>query len=301
MLRRSFLALPALLHVSGCATTSPRAGVSPPFDAQAAVEQLRLLDERSGATDNSEGQNLISLFGDQVVAFAVPVPGFAHGKAEVWTSIQRAIGGQTRLRWRPLRAGISADGQHGFTLGYMIAGADQAPAGHYKYVAYWVRRTEGWRIAVYKIVPRPPEAIAVTSLAPSLPNSAPPFNATPELREQTRATLAAREREFSDAAQNVGLSRAFALFGGSDAVNVGGGAEFVVDADNIAAIHPDGPSPLYWSADQGVLVADSGDLGVTWGFLHRNGPTPPGRLAEIPFFTIWRRQSASAPWLYIAE
>jgi hypothetical protein len=69
----------------------------------------------------------------------------------------------------------------------------------------------------------------------------------------------------------------------------------------IGDLHGTGPSPLNWSADGGVIVSSDGDLGVTWGLLHRNGPTPPGRIAKIPFFTVWRRASPNSPWLYVVE
>ena len=86
-------------------------------------------------------------------------------------------------------------------------------------------------------------------------------------------------------------------------MNVGGGADFTYG--NVAIGQAQGgdapaPSPLRWAPD-GVIAASSGDLGITYGYLERNGPTPPGRLARIPWITIWRREKVGQPWLYVAE
>ena len=46
-----------------------------------------------------------------------------------------------------------------------------------------------------------------------------------------------------------------------------------------------------------ALVASSGDLGVTVGYIRtKDGSRPP-----VPFFTVWRRDSPASPWRYIAE
>ena len=57
-------------------------------------------------------------------------------------------------------------------------------------------------------------------------------------------------------------------------------------------------SPVARAADHKAVVTTSGDIGVTFGFIRSNAVA--GQPA-IPFFTIWRPPSASAPWRYIAE
>jgi len=44
------------------------------------------------------------------------------------------------------------------------------------------------------------------------------------------------------------------------------------------------------------LVASSRDLGITYGYLERNGA-----VHRIPWFTVWRRVSPQVPWRYVAE
>jgi hypothetical protein len=51
-----------------------------------------------------------------------------------------------------------------------------------------------------------------------------------------------------------------------------------------------------------VIVAASGDLGVTIGMIRPNAPGADGKpQPPIPFFTIWRRDGLNGPWRYIAE
>jgi hypothetical protein len=50
-----------------------------------------------------------------------------------------------------------------------------------------------------------------------------------------------------------------------------------------------------------VLVAPSGDLGISFGMIRPNQAPPPGQPAATPFFTIWMRDGPGDPWLYVAE
>lgn len=119
--------------------------------------------------------------------------------------------------------------------------------------------------------------------------------------------LMAAEKAFSDEAQKIGLGPAFVRFGSADAMNMGGpnDAAFVIGSEAIGkavgAGQPATGSSVNWSADS-VIVASSGDLGVTFGYIRPNAPagTSPSP-APIPFFTIWRRANATSPWRYIAE
>jgi hypothetical protein len=120
-----------------------------------------------------------------------------------------------------------------------------------------------------------------------------------------RASLDEAERSFSQEAQRIGLGPAFAKHGSADAVNLGGPAEagFVVGSENIGRAVSGGSSetssPVSWAPDR-VIVASSGDLGVTIGMIRQNEPVS-GQPPAVPFFTIWRRPNTAAPWRYIAE
>ncbi|MGZ9201551.1 MAG: hypothetical protein ACXW3D_07535 [Caulobacteraceae bacterium] len=306
---RTSVVIAALLAAMSCSAASagatPATASATASAAAVAVDQLLDIDRTHGqASGQAPGLGqLRATWADDVVAFAVPVPGFSHGPTETAEHVAKALGGETvTLSWSPIRAGVSADNQHGFTFGYAKAAGPDGQSRPYKYLAYWVRRNGEWRVALYKLVPSPEEDVSLEMMPPLLPARPAKPVTDAAVIEAHRKSLADREQAFSDESQRVGLAAAFAAFGAEGAVNVGGEAAFTVGPKNIGASQPEGPgSPLRWSADQGVLVASSGDLGVTWGYLHRNGPTPPGRLAEIPFFTIWGRSTPSSPWLYIAE
>lgn len=241
------------------------------------------------------------MFDADVVMFAAPVPGLAHGRGDALSALARALGGTTgRTEWTPIRAGISADGQQGFTFGYMSTREEGQATRYAKYVSYWIHRPAGWRVAFFKRVPRAEGEVSTALLPPALPSHLVPVGGNAQAIEAARSSLDRRERAFSDEAQRIGLGPAFANFGSSDAVNLGGGPEFTRGNRAIGEMQGTGPSPFVWAPD-GVTVASSGDLGVTWGMLRRTGPTPPGRLATIPWFTVWRRAGPGAPWLYVAE
>jgi len=239
-----------------------------------------------------------------VVMFIIPAPTQARNRAEARAIMSQAFAGDAvTLRWAPVRGGVSADGRHGFTYGFMDQLVAGKPPKLGKYVAYWVRGADGWRAASVKIVPRADGVVVTDMRDPALPAHLVAPTTDEAVIAGYRASLDKAERAFSDESQTIGLGAGFKKYGSADAMNVGGGADFVYG--NVAIGEAQGgdaptPSPLRWAPD-GVVVASSGDLGFTYGYLLRNGPTPPGRLAKIPWITIWRRKSPSEPWLYVAE
>ena len=118
-----------------------------------------------------------------------------------------------------MRAGISADGTHGFTFGYMtIAGEDST--AHAKYMAYWERRDGAWRVRGYKRAPAQAAVVDDEMMSPSVP-AGPPVVGDAAQRESDRQSLSAAESAFSDEAPRIGLGAAFAKYGRDDAANMG--------------------------------------------------------------------------------
>ena len=299
------VALPALTLAPACA---PVAG--PPLavaQSPAAVADSLIAADRAfaaAAAGKTAAEALDAMIADDVVMFIIPAPTQARNRAEARAIMGEVFAGDpVTLRWAPVRAGVSADGLHGFTYGFMDQLIAGKPPKLGKYVAYWVKGADGWRAASLKIVPRADGEVATAMRAPALPDHLVPPTADAAVIANYRASLDKAERAFSDDSQTMGLGAGFKKYGSADAMNVGGGADFVYG--NVAIGEAQGgdapnPSPLRWAPD-GVVVASSGDLGFTYGYLLRNGPTPPGRLAKIPWITIWRRKSPSDPWLYVAE
>lgn len=277
---------------------------------QRAVDELLAADRAfaAAAATTTVIPALVSMFDDEVVMpVNVPAPGFVHGTAQAGEALKaNPDNAQGRLQWAPVRGGVSADGLHGFTFGYMTLTSAGGKATPIKYVAYWIKQATGWRVAVYKRVPADQAPAARDALQPAVPARlvAPVTDAATLARH--KVSLEAAEKAFSDEAQVIGLGAAFARHGSADAVNVGPRTSptFVISAaaigKSVGAGSEGKPSPVSWAADEGSIVASSGDLGVTFGYIRQNA-APPGNPRGVPFITIWRRAGASQPWRYVAE
>jgi hypothetical protein len=257
----------------------------------------------AGATDAVT--SLSAMFAADVV---MPAPGgrFVEGAAATEALRSNPDNAVGTARWAPVRVGIAADGVHGFTFGYGTLTRTDLGQTRWKYLSYWIKGPSGWRVAAFKRGPRPDSGGPSASQPPVVPAAWVPA-ADSATVEQFRASLAQAERSFSDEAQRIGLGPAFVKWGRPDAVNMGGPttAEFLLGAEaigaNIGAGSPDPTSPVSWAPDHRVIVASSGDLGVTFGLIRPNQPPPSGAPPGFAFFTIWYRQGPADPWRYIAE
>ena len=132
------MAIPVLL----AAADSPKAAVDELLAAD------RAFSAASAKTDVVAG--LSAMFADDVV---MPVPSgqFAEGKGAATAALaSNADNAKSRIEWTPVRGGISADLQHGFTLGFMTLHRPDGTDTPLKYLAYWVKKPDGWRVAAYK-------------------------------------------------------------------------------------------------------------------------------------------------------
>ena len=274
---------------------------------RAAVDELVNADRMFAASAKhlSTADALAAMFAEGVTA---PAPGnvYVQGKAKVLDALRANKDNlDSRAEWTPIRGGISADGLHGFTFGYMTVVKKDATKVELKYLAYWIKGTDGWRVAAYRRRPRPAGTLAVEMMSPAIPERMMPPDTSRDKLQRYANSLSAAEQDFSDEAQKIGIGPAFAKYGSADAVNMGGPDDvaFVVGADaigrSVGAGSPTDSSPVEWNADR-VLVASSGDLGITFGMIRIKKPEPNGP-AAVPFFTIWRRDNSAAPWRYIAE
>ena len=231
-------------------------------------------------------------------------PDLAVGRDAVLARFRAAPAWQSgTASWRPVRGGVSADGTQGFTFGYLDVTAGNPAMRARKYLAYWIRRPEGWRVAAYRQIPLQPGGEPTAAQPPLLAAFTAAPSVDPAATQRHQASLAAAEQAFSDRAQIVGLRAAFREFGRPDAVNLGAGqTAFVTGAEAIAGGMENGapPSPLSWSTTR-ALVASSGDLGVSMGLIRANTPPADGRPGTFSFFTIWYRERPDAPWRYLAE
>ena len=203
-----------------------------------------------------------------------------------------------RASWQTARVGISADGSHGFSIGYMDVGKDTI-ASRAKFLAYWERRNGNWKVIAYKRNVRQPGPLPSATLAPSLPLGG---RSTSTSHSEALASLRAAEVAFSDSAQR-SIDDAFFYFAAPDANHFGSPNDvgYITGPSAIRNRNGGAPPPagvkLAWEISE-TIVAPSGDLGVNLGFVTITRPGQPP--AQIPFMTVWRRNS-EGQWRFIAE
>ena len=303
---RSLVFAAIFVTTAGCAR-SPRASGFAAVTPQSAVDELltadRLFAAASARTDLVSG--LSAMFAPDVI---MPLPGarFANGREEAVAALRaNTDNAGARIEWTPVRGGVSADAHHGFTFGYMTLTRPDSSRTPLKYLAYWIKGPDGWKVAAYKRGRRPAGEVSLEPMAPSLPPAIVTPNSNSAEVERFRESLSAAEQAFSDRAQVVGLGAAFTEFGRADAMNMGGpnNAQFVIGSPAIGKLVGEGTpttsSPVSWKADR-TIIASSGDLGITFGIIRPNTPPASGP-AGFAFFTIWRRDRVTDPWRYIAE
>lgn len=264
--------------------------------APAAFQQLLAADR--AFSEQGRGKSLPdalgAMFDSDAVLVAGGSPDLIRGADAIRANLSaRPDNATATVDWTPIGGGMSADGTHGFTYGSMTVRPKEGDSRPLKYLAYWVKRAEGWRVAGYKRVGM--------RAAMALPPGGSVIGSGPKRADDGGATLKAAEGAFSAEAQRIGLRAAFQKWGRPESVNIGGPDGIAVGAQAIgeAVAGPETSSPLTWGADQ-VLVAPSGDMGLSYGLLHITHPQA-GRPATAPFFTIWARPRPGDPWRYIAE
>ncbi|MEP7380942.1 MAG: nuclear transport factor 2 family protein [Gemmatimonadota bacterium] len=272
---------------------------------QSAANELLAADRAFSAAASTSDlvAALDALFADDVV-MPLPQGKWARGREAARDALRAdPESAGAKVDWEPVRAGVVADALHGYTYGFMKTRRGEQPAQAGKYLAYWVKGPLGWRVAAYKHSPRVQGDVARTMMPPSLPPRMVKSVADASIVQRHRASLVAAEQAFSDLANSRGLGNAFQANGAKDAINMGGNsADFIFGNVSIARFVSGAgamdATPFTWSADD-ALVASSGDLGITFGQIHQNGA--PSDAPSFAFFTIWRRESPTSPWKYVAE
>jgi hypothetical protein len=275
------------------AQPSPQAALDGLFEAE------RALSDAAAKLTPAEG--IASLIASDGVLMTPKGP--VIGPAAALASLEANPANSGKFaRWRPIRGGISADEQHGFTMGYLEIDGGQPDRAKRRYLAYWVRGEQGWRVAALKQALQGKEEVIVPMQPPALP--ARMVTVDPARTPIHKESLMAAEKAFSDRAQVVGLHQAFQEYGRPDAIHVFGDNSFRIGLKAIGDTSgqppsPALPAPVHWSASK-AFVASSGDLGVNIGEISQNQPSP-GQPRANPFFTIWMRDGPDQPWRYVAE
>ena len=294
----------ALVLAAVAATMAPSSAWAAHHEASPStvVNELIAADKAfaASASDRPLVDGLLQMFDNETVMPALA--GFVKGRDAIRSALAaNPANAGAKASWAPVRGGISADGKHGFTIGFMTMKAEGKPTRNAKYVSYWIRRPEGWRVAVYKRAPKPDGDVSLDLMAPSLPEQMLKPAADAATLASYKNSLDKAERDFSDLALKIGIGPAFVQNGRPDATNIGAGPGFTVGAEKIGADVGafDGP-PIKWGPDD-VIVAPTGDFGITWGFIRPVGTPAEGQPSQVPYTTIWRRAAPDQPWRYVAE
>lgn len=276
-------------------------------DPKVVADELLAADRAFAAA--AQGKDIIpslrAMFAADVIATIGP--NIVSGAANVMEALNaNPLNTGGSIEWAPARVSVSGDGQHGFTAGFMTVRRQDGSTQPLKYLAYWEKKSDGWRVTVYKrgLAKQPAPPMRVTYVLPKQIAASPANAATVE---RYRDSLADAERSFARDAQTMGIGPAFKQYGDPEAINLGGPdvAAFLIGnhqiGERVGAGSPAGSSPVNWGPEK-TIVAASGDFGVTIGYIVPNKPAPDGKTPPgQPFFTIWKRASPSAEWKYIAE
>lgn len=232
--------------------------------------------------------------------------GIAYGSAQAIEVLKaNPINTGATIGWTPARVSVSGDGRHGFTAGFMTLTRADGTTTPMKYLAYWAKQRDGWRVLAYKrgVAKAPAPATPVSFV---LPKQAASAIADGAALERHRESLAEVERAFSREAQSIGMKAAFTRYGDPEAINLGGPDTptwlmgNVQIGAGVGGERPDAGSPVAWGPEK-TIIAASADFGVTIGYIVPHQPGPDGKQQRLPFFTIWKRDSPKDRWLYIAE
>jgi len=269
---------------------------APVAPSQAAYQALLAADR--GWSEKARDKDLVSAITAMMDSQAVMISGGASELIRGPEAIRTRLAAKpenlvSAVEWAPVGGGISADGSHGFTYGTMTVRPKDAAPQPLKYLAYWVKRPDGWRVAGYKRLGMR-EAVTLTPAGPIVGSGA-------KRTDDAGATLKASEGAFSDEAQKIGLRAAFQKWGRADSINLSSPDGIAIGAQAIGELvgPPEPVSSVTWAADE-VMVSPSGDMGLSYGLLHLNQPKPGGPTV-VPFFTIWARPAPGDPWRYVAE
>ena len=297
-----FASLAVIAAVVAAVPASPAVAMHHQQSPAAIVDELVACDKMfaAHAADKPLVDGLLPMFDSETV---MPAPGgFAKGPEAISAALaSNPANAGAKASWTPVRGGVSADGQHGFTIGFMTITAEGKPNRNAKYVAYWIKRAAGWRVAVYKRAPRADGEISLDLMPPSLPEK--PLKPVTDAATLAayKASLDKAERDFSDLALKIGIGPAFVANGRADATNIGAGPGFTVGNDKIGAdVGSFNGPPIKWGPED-VIVSSTGDFGITWGFIRPVTPPANGPPGGGPYTTIWRRAAPDQPWRYVAE
>ncbi|HEV3049017.1 MAG TPA: DUF4440 domain-containing protein [Longimicrobium sp.] len=263
-------------------------------DLRAARESLRAADRAVSASTQARGirDGLLPYLADSAHVL-VPGTTLARGREQAAEALVFGAAAGARLRWEPIRLDVSADGRSGYSYGAGTRTAADGAEVHARYIAYWQREGDAWKLAAFMFNANPqPVTPPPTGFFPEPPAT----GSVPANVDVAAAVEGARQadRDFAAlaAAQNVGA--AFQAYAAPDGAMLGG--EYGPEA--IGAAFAGGRGTLEWGPTGGAASA-AGDLAYTVGTAVRRGEDG-SPLGYTKYLSIWRRQP-NGEWKWVVD
>lgn len=279
--------------------------LAPLSDAEEAHDALLRADlaRSDSVAQRGIARGLAASFTSDVVYLRDGLP-IMRGRSAVQAIIAaESLGGPVAMRWQPVRAEASRDGRSGYSYGFTVIGSGGGAAPSLRmdrYIAFWRREDDAWRIAAYAETygAPPPMLVMPSAVADSALADVPMRRARGPLED-----IRAADDGFSRAATRFGTGRAFGEYAADNAQIFSTPGEFITGPDAISRAF--GPttedSRLVWHPVTGE-IARSGDLGFTVGnavFTGRSlDGTPQVRYSK--YLTVWKKQR-DGTWRYVVD
>jgi ketosteroid isomerase-like protein len=279
--------------------------LEPLSDAEAAHDELLRADLARADSVSRLGMSdgLAATFTDDVVYLRGGLP-IVRGRAAARAiAAAESLAAPFAVRWQPVRAETSRDGEAGYSYGYTILSttASGSPAIRVdRYIAYWRHLPVGWRIAAYAETygaPPPRLALPADAAAAVMPD------APMAQRSGALEGLRGADTDFSSDATKFGAGEAFGRYAASDAQIFSGPGEFISGPHAISESFgpPTEKNMLVWHPVH-AEVASSGDLGFTVGNAVFTGYREDGARIQrfSKYLTVWKKQRDGA-WRYVVD
>ena len=292
---RTIMSLSMALGISGCARSAASAPGPASVDLASRRAELSSVHEQLGAQGARDFIGSVTgvIASDGFYSAAVATVG--KGPAAARTFLLRdTLNVRSVALWSVVRLDVSADGNDGYSYGYLDVVRPDGDTLPGAFKVYWRRDVSGRWMALALGRSRR-ERGPKTWLPDSIRRRAVSQSVWREDSLMARNAVIAVEAAFSDSAQR-DMRAAFMAFAATDAAKIDG-SRYVFGPQDIGEgfrTPPPGFAGIQWQARWGSVSAAS-DLAFNVGPVVQ-GNNAPGGL----FFTIWKRQP-DGTWRYVVD
>ncbi len=207
------------------------------------------------------------------------------------------------LNWEPIFSDISAAGDMGYNTGpYTLTDntPEKRPPQHGFFFSVWKKQADGnWKVVLDVGIQTNEAYTGSRELKTSrvIQRKANPAEANVEAE---RAGLLTAERDFLKAAQTDGLVKAFSKYSAQDArLHRNGTQPILGEAEIVTFLAKTFFTPTW--APMFADVAQSGDLGYTYGSYESKESKPPNAITEKGYYArVWKR-GANNKWFVVLD